>query len=467
MTESELKREHETPKIDITEKIQAQLRNLGGSYTRPTNGFPWPMPQKMELGPENMTVSGENFKFISTLQCDILDEAITRYKKIIFASKESSPVTSSSMVQLNIDVETSCEKYPHENMNENYTLWIWRNGTGLLKAPSIWGALRGLETFSQLFYSLDLKQLYIRTAEITDYPRFGFRGILIDTSRHFVEVPTLLKNLDLMAQNKMNVFHWHIVDDQSFPYESILFPLMSLKGAFTQKHVYTVQDMQKVVEYARLRGIRVVPEFDTPGHTLSWGAGQSGLLTPCYSSGKPDGTFGPIDPTKDSNYDFLMALFREILTLFPDKYVHLGGDEVSFDCWASNPKILEFMNLQGFGNDFAKLEEYYIQHLLSLVRKARNDTGYLVWQEVVDNGVQVKPDTVVHVWKGNNEGEWGAELDRVTVKKLKAVLSSCWYLNYISYGTDWYKYYQCDPQKFTNSNDAQKELVSGILRKPG
>jgi len=234
-----------------------------------------------------------------------------------------------------------------------------------------------------------------------------------------------------------------------------------IKGAYTPNHVYTVGNMADVVEYARVRGIRVVAEFDTPGHTLSWGVGQPGLLTPCYSNGKPDGTYGPIDPSNVANYNFLLALFTEILnSVFPDRFVHLGGDEVDFTCWSTNPAIQQFMQLQGFGTNYALLENYYIQNLLYLFVRARNDTGYLVWQEVVDNGVVVKPDTVVHVWKGNNQLEWGAELNSVTGKGLTSLLSSCWYLNYISYGIDWYPYYQCDPQNF-NGTQAQKDLVIG------
>ena len=135
-----------------------------------------------------------------------------------------------------------------------------------------------------------------------------------------------------MAQSKMNVFHFHIVDDQSFPYESRTYPELSETGAYNQRHVYSPTDIADLIEFARERGIRVLIEFDSPGHTLSWGQSLD-ILTHCYTLGKPNGKLGPMDPSRNSTFDFLEKFFREIATVFPDQYVHLGGDEVEFECW--------------------------------------------------------------------------------------------------------------------------------------
>jgi hexosaminidase len=159
-----------------------------------------------------------------------------------------------------------------------------------MTANTVYGAIRGLETFSQLVYHTEDGQYTISgVVDIKDTPRFSYRGIMIDTSRHFLNVHTILKHLDAMSYNKLNVLHWHFVDDQSFPYVSISFPELSAKGAYNSRHVFDQQDVQTVIKYAKERGIRVIPEFDTPGHTKSWGKGQPNLLTPCYTNDVPNG----------------------------------------------------------------------------------------------------------------------------------------------------------------------------------
>ena len=171
-----------------------------------------------------------------------------------------------------------------------------------------------------------------------------------------------------LSWNKMNVLHWHIVDLESFPYESQVLPKLSELGAYTKfNHVYSQGKMQnyhvfsladiifhsfkatinELIEYARFRGVRIIPEFDTPGHTESWGpgAGDDFLTKCCDKKGVPDGTVGPIDPSKSGNYDIMNKLFSEIRSTFKDDFIHLGGDEVPFDCWQSNPNITAWMKV--------------------------------------------------------------------------------------------------------------------------
>lgn len=170
--------------------------------------------------------------------------------------------------------------------------------------------------------------------QIYDEPRFAHRGIMLDSSRHYIPVPLLKKHLDAVLYNKMNVFHWHIVDDQSFPYESSTFPRLSQAGAYSPRHIYTQRNVRDIIEFARVRGIRVIPEFDSPGHTYSWGLGHPELITVCWVNGTPGvaiynrhGAREVMNPISEFTFDFLKNLFTEVKNVFPSKSIHLGMDE--------------------------------------------------------------------------------------------------------------------------------------------
>ncbi|XP_072404148.1 beta-hexosaminidase subunit beta isoform X2 [Chiloscyllium punctatum] len=429
-------------------------------------GSLWPLPQNVHIESELYRLSPATFQIVhspwstASVGCSILDNAFRRYFYYIFGSSaERNQLAGSDveeLTQLQVTITGSdpqCNQHPSVTSVETYEIVVTQP-VAVLKSENVWGALRGLETFSQLVYEDQYDTPLINKTQILDSPRFAHRGILLDTSRHYLPLKVILETLEAMSFNKFNVFHWHIVDDPSFPYQSISFPELSAQGAYHPvTHIYTLADVKMVIEYARERGIRVIPEFDTPGHTQSW-RGIKNLLTPCYNGEKFSGTFGPINPSLNTTYEFLNQLFKEISLVFPDAYVHLGGDEVNFACWKSNPAITEFMQKQGFGNDYRKLESFYIQNVLDIVTSHMK--GYMVWQEVFDNGVKLKPDTIIHVWKGGYQQQMAA----VTLAKFHALLSSPWYLNVISYGQDWRKIYAVEPYNF-NGTAAQKKLVIG------
>ncbi|XP_016430472.1 beta-hexosaminidase subunit beta-like [Sinocyclocheilus rhinocerous] len=387
----------------------------------------WPLPQKFQSSAVAFKLSPARFQIVQAKQsstgpsCSILENAFRRYFEYIFGDlkkpeKSRKKVYDSDLVELQVWVtspDPECDGFPSLQTDESYELSV-DEPSAVLKAANVWGALRGLETFSQLVYEDDYGVNNINKTDISDFPRFAHRGILLDSSRHFLPLKVILANLEAMAMNKFNVFHWHIVDDHSFPYMSRTFPELSQKrkGAYHPfTHVYTPSDVKMVIEFARMRGIRVIPEFDTPGHTESWGNGQ--LLRPCFHS-----------------------TYRS--------------------CRESNPDIQKFMVQQGFGTDYSKLESFYIQRLLDIV--AATKKGYMVWQEVFDNGVKLKADTQIHVWKGRPQ--YQDEMAQVTAAGFNALLSTPWYLNRISYGQDWVNIYKADPQNFTGT-DAQKKLVIG------
>ncbi|KAM4809543.1 beta-hexosaminidase subunit beta isoform 1-T1 [Rhinophrynus dorsalis] len=432
-------------------------------------GSLWPLPRTVQISSEFFFIPPADFSIVHGVNssagpsCTVLQDAFRRYYEYMFAYARWKGVpdrysTGGRLLQLQVVITTQdhqCHKYPSIRSDESYQLSVAEN-VAVLEAKQVWGALRGLETFSQLIYEDGIGAFLINKTQISDSPRFAHRGVLLDTSRHYLPLKTIFLNLDAMAFNKLNVFHWHIVDDPSFPYQSITFPDLSGKGAYQPyTHVYTPVDVRLVIEFARMRGIRVVPEFDSPGHTQSWGKGQNKLLTPCFQGGHSTGTFGPVNPILNDTYGFMYKFFKEVSKVFPDQYIHLGGDEVDFTCWKSNPDITKFMADRGFGSDYCKLESYYIQEILGIVSSFKK--GYVVWQEVFDNNVKINPDTIVEVWMGQKCYE---ELYKVTAAGFQTIFAAPWYLDYISYGQDWQRYYKVEPLSF-NGTAQQKELVIG------
>ncbi|XP_041795125.1 beta-hexosaminidase subunit alpha [Chelmon rostratus] len=429
----------------------------------------WPLPQVFTSSAERYPLNSQAFYFGYGRQsaaqqgCSVLDAAFKRYFSLIFPDytsangvlqfSENKPFTA----ELSVDRD-DCEGYPNEDSSERYNLSV-SVGRASLNAETVWGALRALETFSQLVYQDDFGSYFVNKTEIEDFPRFQFRGILLDTSRHYLPVQTILKTLDAMAYSKFNVFHWHIVDDPSFPYQSSTFPDLSSKGAFhPMTHIYTQSDVRRVISHARLWGIRVLPEFDSPGHTRSWGKGQSDLLTPCYRGGTPSGVFGPVNPALPSTYQFMARLFKEVSSVFPDSYIHLGGDEVDFSCWRSNPDVRAFMSKMGFGADFTKLEAYYIENIVNIT-SALNKTS-IVWQDVFDYHEHIPKDTVLHIWKGV-PAKYKEELSSITKAGMRVLLAAPWYINHISYGQDWRNYYTVQPQNFSGTEEQKKLVIGG------
>ncbi|XP_031618894.1 beta-hexosaminidase subunit beta-like [Contarinia nasturtii] len=447
-----------------------------GPVVKATKGEIWPKPFQQNSHDDFFIVRPSLLEYkIQNESCDILLNAIRRYKLIIqkllpsngrmrprspgFIEHPTPEFRNDSLFagfvdEISIDLTTPCTNAtPHHQMQESYQLNI-TNSSAYLGSKSIWGILRGLESFSQLLVvSPDHRNtLRVKRTEIYDKPRYSYRGLLVDTSRHFINVFTLKQILDGMAFNKLNVFHWHIVDDHSFPYQSKTFPELSAQGAYDMRMIYSQNDVKDIVEYARLRGIRTLVEFDSPGHTRSWGVSHPELLTAC--DGYLNGKLGPIDPTNEQVYTFIQKLLTEVVVVFPDEYIHLGGDEVGFECWKSSRKIRNYMKINNISS-YEKLEELYIQRVVDMTKDLQHKS--IVWQEVFENGVQLPSGTVVHVWTGDR----GKLLNAITKSGFPAILSSCWYLDHLSNGGDWRKYYECEPSDFPGSAQQQALLIGG------
>lgn len=303
--------------------------------------------------------------------------------------------------------------------DESYTLDV-DSTRATLAAATVVGALRGLETLRQLV-TADSGGFHLPAVRIRDRPRFPWRGLLIDAGRHFMPPEVIRRTLDGMALVKLNVLHWHLSEDQGFRVESRRYPRLQQLGS--DGEYYTQAEIRAIVAYARDRGIRVVPEFDMPGHSTSWFVGY-----PEYASApgpyqiiREFGVFdAAFDPTREETYRFIEGFIAEMAPLFPDPYWHIGGDEVTPTQWNRNPRILRFKRTMGF-RDNAALQAWFNQRLSRIL--VRHHKRMIGWDEILQPGLP--ETTVVQSWRGTEY------LGRAARQGYRGILSAPYYLDHI------------------------------------
>jgi hexosaminidase len=242
----------------------------------------------------------------------------------------------------------------------------------------------------------------------------------------------LKRNLDAMAAVKLNVLHWHLTEDQGFRVESKKLPKLHQMGS--DGLYYSQEQVREIIDYARGRGIRVVPEFDIPGHSTSWLVGypELGSAPGPYTIERGAGIFEPaLDPTREQVYKFLDIFFGEMAALFPDAYIHIGGDENEGKQWDKNPKIQAFMKDKGIKNNHA-LQAYFNQRLLKILQK--HGKKMIGWEEVLQP--ELPRDVVIHSWRGPTS------LAEAAKKGYDGILSAGYYIDLIFPASD---HYRADP----------------------
>lgn len=319
---------------------------------------------------------------------------------------------------------------PSVDEDESYSLDV-SDKQAVLRAATVVGALRGLETFLQLLEG-DHEGFYVPAVSIEDRPRFRWRGLLIDVGRHYEPMAVLKRNLDAMAAVKLNVLHWHLSEDQGFRIESKKFP--KLTGLGSDGLFYTQDEAREIIAYARERGIRVVPEFDMPGHSTSWLVGypELGSAPGPYKIERGAGIFEPaLDPTREEVYKFLDQFLGEMAALFPDAYLHIGGDENEGKQWDRNPRIQAFMKEHGIKDNRA-LQTYFNQRLLKIL--TRHGKRMMGWDEIFQP--DLPKDVVIQSWRGP------ASLAEAARKGYDGILSAGYYIDLIYPASE---HYLADP----------------------
>jgi hexosaminidase len=412
------------------------------------------MPQPSDLSRQegHLTLT-PSFASITDRYRDVrLDAAIARtldrLRTQTGISIPTSPPAASTSGMLVVSVDGPGEIIQSLDEHESYSLEVTPSGAHL-HAATVVGAMRGLETLQQLVQS-GAAGYFVPAVSIRDTPRFRWRGLMIDCGRHFMPVDVIRRTLDGMAAVKLNVFHWHLSEDQGFRIESRAFPKLTALGS--DGLFYTQEQAREIVAYARDRGIRVVPEFDMPGHTSAWFVGYPDLASGAgaYLIEREFGVFDPVmDPTRESTYKFLDTFIAEMASIFPDHFMHIGGDENNGVEWKANPRIQAFMrehNLQ----DPAALQTYFNQRLLKILEK--HGKHMIGWDEILRP--DLPKDIVVQSWRGFDSLAAGAK------NGYSSILSAGYYLNLMSTAA---AHYMVDPlpQASGLSPEEQARILGG------
>ena len=282
---------------------------------------------------------------------------------------------------------------PAVGEDEAYTLEISAGGAAL-RAPTVVGAMRGLETLLQLLQQ-DGGGFFLPAVSVADQPRFPWRGLMIDSVRHWQPMEVIKRNLDAMALVKLNVLHLHLTDDQGFRVESKKYPEFTAKAS--DGNFYSQDDIREIIAYATARGIRVMPEFDLPAHGQAWAVAHPELAAAPgpYELLRAWGSNVVLDPTNEDLYALLDGFIGEMAALFPDAYLHIGGDENNGRQWNANPKIQAFIREHGL-KDNAALQTYFNQRLQKIV--AKHGKHMIGWDEILQP--DLPKDAVIHSWRG-------------------------------------------------------------------
>lgn len=238
----------------------------------------------------------------------------------------------------------------------------------------------------------------VRACRIDDRPRYGWRGFMLDESRHFFGKEKVKQYLDIMASLRLNVFHWHLTDEPGWRIEIKRYPKLTTEGAVGNWHdpeapaaFYTQDEIREIVAYAAERRIMVVPEFDMPGHATAACRAYPAI------SGGGEGKWEhfTFHPCKDETFEFISNVLDEIVSLFPSPYIHIGGDEVHYgnQSWFTDPEIQQFIKDKNLGNETG-LEQYFIRRAADIV--ASKGKTMIGWDEMIDAGVS--PDKAVIMW---------------------------------------------------------------------
>lgn len=390
------------------------------AHAAPAGDLPlMPWPQQVTRPAAEGSLALDNAVSIK-ISGDNLDGATERWRQRITQQTgwQLQPAQAHpSSPTIDIHIKKAVDPLPSLASDESYELSVTADGVKLT-ANTRFGAMRGMETLLQLVQN-GPQNTAIPFVSIKDEPRFPWRGVLLDSARHFVPVEDILRQLDGMAAAKFNVLHWHLTDDQGWRFASVKYP--KLQQLASDGQFYTQAQMKEVVRYATKLGIRVVPEMDMPGHASAMAVAYPELMSAPgpYEMERHWGVLKPLlNPANEAVYKFADTMVGELAAIFPDAWLHIGGDEVDDTQWKESEPIQAFMKQHNIADTHA-LQAYFNQRLEKILEK--HHRRMMGWDEVYHP--DLPKNILIQSWQGQDA------LGAIAAKGYKGILSTGFYLD--------------------------------------
>jgi len=475
--------------IKVPSSSATEVKGLNAcKMTCGATGLVWPKPVSMERSQDLVHFTPQELNFFSVATGSdevslLVNKFADIFKEYLYMKNpeyeggyvnpfQDKPFTATKDIKVSVEVLDGDASFTTET-DESYSVEIKpvvgkRSDDSILVnivAKTYYGARHGLETLSQLITYDDLSDTLViyRSAKVVDRPSFQHRGLLVDTARNFMSIPVIKQIISAMSYDKLNVFHWHITDTHSFPMYSRRVPQLTLYGAYSPRKVYSIEDIQNIVEFAKVRGVRVLPEFDAPAHVGNgWQFGEKegqGRLALCvnqepweqYCVEPPCGQLNPINPNV---YSTLGKLYEDFYEMFSNDLFHMGGDEVNLNCWNSSKEIREHFDGLGQVGTEDELIGLWNTFQTQAAEKVYNAAGkkvpLILWTSRLTENGEVekylnKDDYIIQLWT-NGDAPVISELInkgfRVIFSNSDAWYMDCGYGAWVGEGNNW-----CSPYK--------------------
>ncbi|MBL4559607.1 MAG: beta-N-acetylhexosaminidase [Labilibaculum sp.] len=420
------------------------------------------MAQNVTVIPQPLKVEHGEGQFVINSRTKIIDRTIDRANaeylqqmlQPVFVKKLEIKTSGARGIVLKTE-----EKLLKELGEEGYELEISKKSI-LITGASSKGVFYGLQTIRQLLpenLNLSQKELVLSCVRIKDKPRFSWRAFMLDEARYFKGMTQVKKILDQMALLKMNVFHWHLTDDQGWRIEIKKYPKLTSVGSYRNSTqiggwnsselsgkphsgFYTQEQIKEIIAYATKRGITIIPEIEMPGHASAAIAAYPWLGTigtiqevPAVFGKLPD-SYNVSDPLV---YEFLEGVLNEVVDLFPSKIIHIGGDEVKFDAWKESEQVQKFMKEKSLTSP-TDLQIYFTNKISNFIDQKNH--RMMGWNEILGGNVHEWQDaddvkttetlaksSIIHFWKGS------LDLVKDAVSKGYEIVNSHHIFTYLDY----------------------------------